>query len=68
MRIIKNSEYNKLDEAIKCYENHKYPSHRICWITDRICWAWKFKKITDLQKNELCHRIIAVMDSEPDCY
>ena len=59
-----NIEYNRLDKAISRYEEYKYPTHKISWITDRICWAYKFRKISDIQKDELCERIINVMNME----
>lgn len=32
------------------------------WITNRIDWCWKFRKITEQQKDELCDRIIAYFE------
>lgn len=55
--------YRQIDNAIKSYEECK-PSHefKIEWICDRIAWCWKFRHITEEQMEELCDRIIEVMD------
>ena len=56
-----NYYYNQIDRAIRQYEEGKYAEHPIGWITDRIEWCFRFKHITDSQKNELIARIMAVM-------
>ena len=56
--------YNEIDKALKSYEDCKpYHIHDIDWICNRIGWCWKFRHITPEQKDELCDRAIAVMDS-----
>lgn len=32
------------------------------WCTDRIAWAYRFKKITEQQKNELCDIMIELFN------
>lgn len=60
--------YKEIDAAIKRYEDYKYPSHKIEWITDRICWCWKFRHITEKQKDELADRITNVIESGAAMY
>ena len=55
--------YKEIDNAIKEYEDYKpYTRHGIDWITNRIDWCWKFRKITESQMEELANRITDVMD------
>lgn len=61
----KKDYYQQINEAILSYETFKpYHPFDYAWICDRIAWCWKFRHITEQQKNELCDRIIAVMDGE----
>lgn len=32
------------------------------WCSDRIVWAYRFKKITEQQKDELCDRMIELFN------
>lgn len=53
--------YKEIDEAIKSYENYKpYHTRNIDWICNRIDWCWKWRKITKVQMEELCDRVIAI--------
>lgn len=61
---VKKSEYQKISEAIERLENFKYPIHSSDWCSDRITWAWKFRKITEAQKDELVDRMIKVFELE----
>ena len=53
--------YKEIDSAIKCYETGKYRIHDIDWICSRIDWCWKWRRIGEHQKDELCDRIVAIM-------
>lgn len=54
--------YKEIDKAIRSYEEFKpYHQYSIEWITDRIDWAWKFRKITKPQMEELADRITSVL-------
>ena len=58
-----NKYYEQIDKAILSYEEYKsWHDKSIEWICSRIDWCWKWRKITEEQKNELCDRIIAVME------
>ena len=58
-----NKFYSEIDKALQSYENYKpYHPHKIEWISDRISWCWKWKKITKEQMEELCDRLIAVLE------
>lgn len=57
--------YSEIDQALKSYENFKpYHTHSIDWICNRIDWCWKWKKISEPQKNELCERAIKVLEQD----
>lgn len=34
------------------------------WCTDRISWAYKFKKITEQQMEELCERMVELFEMD----
>lgn len=58
-----NKFYDEIDKALQSYENNKpYHPKRMEWITDRITWCWKWKKITKAQTDELCDRVIAILE------
>ena len=55
--------YQEIDTALKFYEEYKpYHSHSIEWITDRICWCWKWRKITQEQMEELAMRATDILE------
>ena len=57
--------YEQIDRAIECYEKHSsWTPYSIDWICNRISWCWKWKKITEEQKNELVDRICKVMEED----
>jgi len=55
--------YDQVDKALKSYEEYK-PWHdkSIEWICNRIDWCWKWKKITEEEKDELVDRVCEVMN------
>jgi len=56
--------YKEINDALISYEEFKsYHQHSIDWITDRIDWCWKFRKITKDQMEELCDRVIKIIES-----
>ena len=58
-----NKFYSEIDKALHSYENYKpYHQHKIEWISDRISWCWKWRKITKEQMEELCDRMIKVLE------
>ena len=58
-----NKFYDEIDKALQSYENYRpYHQHKIEWISDRISWCWKWKKITKEQMEELCDRMIIVLE------
>lgn len=60
---MKKDFYAEIDKHIKIYEDNKpYHERSIHWICDRISWCWKWRKITEPQMNELCDRIMNVME------
>ena len=60
-----NKFYDEIDKALQSYEDYKpYHTRKIEWISDRICWCWKWKKITKEQMEELCGRVIKVLEGD----
>jgi len=55
--------YKEIDKHVTALENGRYSDWTeyqiVTLVSDRITWAWKFRKITEKQKNELCDRMIA---------
>lgn len=68
-KVVKKheTEYEKISRMIdRVYrlDRHSYNfTTDSMWCTDRITWAWKFKKITELQKDELVDRMIEIFDT-----
>ena len=56
-------EYEKIDAAIRKYEEYRSGRSKISWITDRIAWAYRFKRITEEQMTNLCNRVIDVLNA-----
>lgn len=55
--------YREIDKALKSYEKYKpYHQHSIDWITDKIDWCWKWKKITEGQMIELADRAVKILE------
>lgn len=55
--------YEQINKTIRDYEQGKsWHDKSIEWICNRIDWCWKWKKITEEQKNELADRICKVME------
>ena len=58
-----NKFYSEIDKALQSYENYKpYHTHNIEWISNRISWCWKWRKITKEQMEKLCDRVIKVLE------
>lgn len=58
-----NKFYAEIDKALYSHENYKpYHPKSIEWISDRIFWCWKWKKITKSEMEELCERVINVLE------
>ena len=57
--------YKQIDKALRQWEDWK-PCRQYTteWICNRIAWCWKFRKITEKQKNDFCNRAIAILEIE----
>lgn len=59
------SIYEKINKHLKQHEAYKpYCEWTLDKIADYIDWAWKFRKITERQKDEVCERIITLFERE----
>ena len=57
--------YAEIDKALKSHEEFRQWNEKpMSWITNRIDWCWKFRKITREQMESLCARAILVFESE----
>ena len=56
--------YQKIDTVLKQHEGHKYCERSLDSIASYIDWAWKFRKITEAEKDEVCDRVCAFYDEE----
>ena len=54
--------YEKIDRALKQHERHGYYERSIDSICDYIAWAWKWRKLTEAQKDEVCDRVCALYE------
>jgi len=50
--------YEKIDRALKQHEQHKYAERSMESIGSYLDWAWKWRKITEEQKDELVDRVV----------
>ena len=58
-----NKFYDEIDKALRSYEDYKpYHDKKIEWISNRITWCWKWRKITKEQMDELCDRVINILE------
>ena len=58
-----NKFYDEIDKALRSYEDCKpYHDKKIEWISNRITWCWKWRKITKEQMEELCDRVINILE------
>jgi hypothetical protein len=58
-----NKYYKEIDEVLKTYEEYKpYHDRDIDWAANRISWAWKWKKITEEQMEELAERATKIYE------
>jgi len=56
--------YQKIDRVLKQHENHKYAERSLDSIASYIDWAWKWRKISEKEKNEVCDRICILFKEE----
>lgn len=56
--------YEKIDKALKQHEKHGYYERSLDSIADYIDWAWKWRKITEAQKDEVCDRICLLFEGD----
>ena len=58
-----NKFYDEIDKTLQSYEDYKpYHTRKIEWITNRISWRWKWKKISKEQMEVLCERATKILE------
>lgn len=57
-----NKYYDQIDKALESYETLK-PWHLLSleWISNRIDWCWKWRKISEAEMTQLVDRYIGVL-------
>ena len=55
-------EYIKINKVLTRLEAGQYAVANIHWCTDRVDWAWRWRKITKDEMEELASRCIALLD------
>lgn len=58
------SVYEKIDKALKQHEKHGYYERSLESVAGYIDWAWKWRKITEAEKDEVCDRICALLEKD----
>ena len=56
--------YEKIDKVLTQHEQYKYTERSLDSLADYIDWAWKWRKITEDQKNEVCDRICILFERD----
>ncbi len=56
--------YEKINKALKQHENYKYCERSLESIANYIGWAWKWRKITEAEKDEVCNRICVLLERD----
>ncbi len=54
----------KINRWISQYENGGYVEVPMSKISDYITWAWKFRKISEREKDNFCDRMIEIFKHE----
>lgn len=64
-----NYRYDLLIKTIERYENFQYVNGgqssgalSFSWCCDSISWLWKWRKISEAEKDSLCDRMINIME------
>ena len=56
--------YIEIDNILKAFEGNGYTAQSMYWVTDRIAWCWKFRKITEEQMEELANRATYIFENK----
>ena len=64
MYMKNKNYYEEINEVLKSYEDGKpYHTKNMDWVANRIVWAWKWRKITKEEMEELADRATAIFDN-----
>lgn len=56
--------YQKIDRVLQQHEQNKYAERTLDSLADYIDWAWKWRKISEAEKDEVVDRICALFEGE----
>lgn len=64
-RLVEVSSLTKqqLQSELDRMTTGKYSPYSICDLTDKISWMWKWRKITEEEKNSMVEQAINIMQS-----
>lgn len=64
-RLVEVSSLTKqqLQSELDRMTEGKYSPYSICDLTDKIFWMWKWRKITEEEKNSMVEQAISIMQS-----
>lgn len=59
----KKDYYSEIDKVLQSFENYQpYHEKSMDWISDRIVWCWKWRKISKEQMVELAERATTIFE------
>ena len=56
--------YEKIDKVLKQHEQHKYSERSLDSISSYIDWAWKWRRITREEMEDVADRVCALYERE----
>lgn len=66
MNNMPNSEYRKIHKHLTRIAQGKYCEVTLDWCADRVDWAWKWRKISQEEMEELASWISRLYDRETE--
>ena len=62
---VQNKYYTEINQELITYEQGKpWHTKTMEWICNRIDWAWKWRKITEQQMEELADRVCIYLNTK----
>lgn len=57
-----NYKIKELHDALDRIENGKPAIHSLDWCINRIDWLWRFRHISEKEKDQLCDQAIRILE------
>lgn len=58
-----SKEFVKIHERLCAVETRRYGAS-LDWCIEHLDWAWRWRKITEEEKNQLADRILIILDED----